>query len=851
MAGQIPTSVGILSPFMFSTSSESMEASPSAKRAISRLKPEILAPAGDSECLRAAVAAGADAVYLGLRRFNARGRAENFKSDVLPAHVQYAHSWGARVYVVLNTLVFEDELPVALRMAAEVRDAEADGVIVQDLGLFVELSRRVPELKRLASTQMTVHNVRQAEALADLGVHRIILAREMGVAEIASITRAMGRRGVGTEVFVHGALCFSYSGQCLMSNMAGARSANRGVCAQNCRMHYSLSGETGRSVAEGALLSMKDLATFRVIPDLLDAGVASFKIEGRLKRPEYVAVVTRLYSEAVDAAFLGRRFDSDAAVEKCSLVFNRGFTDGWLRDEVVPEMRAIRPGSSGVGEPYGVVLFADRHRGRLRIDARRPIHNGQGFAYTHGTYRGGFLVTRVASHRGALHEVDVRFGAERVPPIPKGQPIFVNSDLALYEEARAIYARHDVRREPLEIRVAGSPGRPLVVEARTERGDTAIVRSEMALEIARGRALDEALLREKLGRLGESRFELAALDARELRDAAFLPPSELNRLRRDLVTALESTRAAGVAPPRPLPLPTPAERRPRALTTRLAVAVAGAEAAARAIAAGADLVYLDIDSDLQSPDAKSRLAPLVEWVEQARPGAVLLKTPLVTDPEIHRRYLDSFPGIGIVASNLGVLRDARDEGRLVVADHYLNAYNSRAIEALSDLGAARVTLSFEVHAKEAIEVSEITLAPLELIVHGRVPVMTARALFGLHAGEEGVLVSENGNRYAVREHSTGHSVIFEGRELVGLPIVAEVRGALDVARLDVAHHTSEAIETVTRIYRAALDSGAYAAADGERLKKLAGGRIFLGHLKRGVRELDFVDTSFASKGQGF
>ncbi|MBI1851871.1 MAG: U32 family peptidase [Planctomycetes bacterium] len=809
-------------------------------------KPEILAPAGDAECLHAAVAAGADAVYLGLRRFNARGRAENFRSPTLPEHVRYAHSWNAKVYVVMNTLVFEDEMEIAMRMAAEVRDAGADGVIIQDLGLFTEIGRRLPDLPRLASTQMTVHNVSQAHTLADLGVRRIILAREMGVREIATVTESMRLRGVHTEVFIHGALCFSYSGQCLMSNMSGARSANRGVCAQNCRMEYSLAAPDGKALAQGALLSMKDLASFRLIPDLIRAGVGSLKIEGRLKRPEYVAVVTRMYRDAVDAAVAGRPFDSDAAVEKCSLVFNRGFTDAWLRESADLDMRAIRHKAGKGAEAFGTVVFAERVRGRLRIRTRRPMHPGLGFTYSHGGYRGGFLVTRVLARRDDVQEIDVRFGAGRVPPIPKDQPVFLNSDAELYRAAREIYHGHDAQPEPLHVRVSGRPGEPLEIEVRTDRGESARLTSSIPLEKAREHALDAAMLREKLGRLGDSSFELAGVDSSGLRGAAFLPPSELNRMRRDLLAAIEETRRRSATLRAPIEAAAPRAERERTVTTRLAVAVATADAARRALASGADEIYLDLDEHVQALDAATRLQPLAQWTAEIDPARVWLKTPLVTHPALVRRYLATLPAIGIVASNLGVLREARERGRRVVADHYLNAYNSRTIDALSELGAGRVTVSLEIHAEEAVSLGRVTDVSLELLVQGRVPVMTARAPFGLANGEEAALDGDHGFSYVVKEFANGHSVIFEGRELVGLPIVPVVRGQIDVVRLDVAHHSPDAIETIVRVYRAAVDSGAFTAADGEVLQRLAGDRIFLGHLKRGVRELDFVDKTFAA-----
>src|SRR5262245_7317300 len=368
-----------------------------------RSAPEILAPAGDPESFRAALASGADAVYLGMARFNARGRADRFRGLTLASCIRAAHERGARVYVTLNTLIHDDELPRALALAEEARAAGADAAIVQDAGFAALLRERLPDLDLHGSTQMTIHQPEQAaEAVGRLGLRRVIVARECTAAEVALLAERLRPLGAGVEVFVHGALCFAYSGQCLMSNFAGRRSANRGICAQNCRFDYS-SGPPAPNPELPAfqpreatqLISIKDLAAFGSVAALADAGVESFKIEGRLKGPDYVFEVVRLYRTALDAWQARQPFAAEEARRDAGRVYSRGFTDGYLSDRIDPSMRGDKRRLEG--EPDAVVMAADRHRGTLVLEPRagHQVRAGQGYRYAHDRYRGGFRVTGV------------------------------------------------------------------------------------------------------------------------------------------------------------------------------------------------------------------------------------------------------------------------------------------------------------------------------------------------------------------------------------------------------------------------------------------------------------------------
>ena len=297
--------------------------------------PELLAPAGGWDCLRAAVANGADAVYFGLPRFNARLRADNFRDDELVDVVAFCHRHGVKAYVAFNTLVFTGELDAAEAMLRDCSRAGVDALIVQDVGL-VRLARAVvPELAIHASTQMTITSPEGVTFARELGVERVVLARELSLRDLEKF-KDESSSTLPLEVFVHGALCVAYSGQCLTSESLGQRSANRGECAQACRMPYEMvvDGEVRDLGDKRYLLSPQDLAAVEEIPALLARGVTSFKIEGRLKAPEYVAAVCQVYRRALDAAIAGLAEEPSrvTAAERYQLemTFSRGLFTGWM-----------------------------------------------------------------------------------------------------------------------------------------------------------------------------------------------------------------------------------------------------------------------------------------------------------------------------------------------------------------------------------------------------------------------------------------------------------------------------------------------------------------------------------------
>ncbi len=355
--------------------------------------PELLAPAGSTESLVAAIDAGADAVYLGGNRFSARNFAENFNPASIVNAVQYAHLRGVKVYVTVNTLVRDSELPDTVQFILFLYQAGIDAILVQDTGVASVAREIAPGLPLHASTQMTIHNREGVAWAGELGFTRVVLARELSLEEIAGIASAPECQGVGLEIFVHGALCYSYSGQCLLSSVIGGRSGNRGMCAQPCRKPYhSVSGpmdKYGRPASlsktkwdEEYIMSTKDLCSYRDLESIVHAPVESLKIEGRMRSPRYVSTVVSVYRRAIDAIALGNWSPRDDEEEELALAFNRGFTRGYLKGarhgEIMgrdhPDHRGIMVGT--------VISYHPRvNQARVRLSGDTFLYKGDGVVF--------------------------------------------------------------------------------------------------------------------------------------------------------------------------------------------------------------------------------------------------------------------------------------------------------------------------------------------------------------------------------------------------------------------------------------------------------------------------------------
>src|SRR5688572_15481365 len=536
----------------------SAEATPTGSTRTTAVRvPELLAPAGDWECAKAAVENGADAIYFGLEKFNARMRAHNFTEADLPRLMEFLHLRGVRGYVTFNTLVFPSELAQAETYLRSIIAAGVDAAIVQDVGIARLIRILSSDFPIHASTQMTITSAAGVEFARELGCNLVVLARESSLKDIEAIrnqTTSVGpESALPLEVFVHGALCVAYSGQCLTSESLGGRSANRGECAQACRMPYELISD-GKTIPLGDrkyLLSPQDLAGIEVLPDLVRSGVASLKIEGRLKSPEYVANITRVYRQALDKLQCSADYQSASPPNLVTsedtydlqMGFSRGLYSGWFRGINNQELVHARFGKKR-GVFLGEVLRVKD--GEITISSEAAVKPGDGVVFDSGhpdKPEEGGRVYQVRSHGG---ETLLRFGYGDVDfnRINRGDRVWKTNDPELDRRVRQTFAGDQPRfQRPIHFEVHGYTGQPLTVIARDEDGHIARANSKMPLEVAEKRPLTVDLLRDQLGRLGGTPFKIGRLDA-HLADAVLLPISELNRIRRALVAELEQQRRA-------------------------------------------------------------------------------------------------------------------------------------------------------------------------------------------------------------------------------------------------------------------------------------------------------------------
>lgn len=800
-----------------------------------RRRPEVLAPVGSPDCLPAAVAGGADAVFLGLRHFNARGRAENFRKAELAHHVAYLHHHHVKCYVVMNTLVHDDEYAKALDLAAAAHAAKVDAVIIQDLGLWRALARELPGLQRHASTQMTIHDPSQVAVLASLGAERVILARELSLAEVAACTREADRLGIETEHFVHGALCYAFSGQCLMSNFAGCRSANRGTCAQNCRFDYTGS-DAGRVETE---ISMKDFSLIARIGELADAGVASLKIEGRLKGADYVYTTSRVYRAATEAWAAGKKFDPAWARELLKDVFARPQTEAPLDGEYGPASRLHRYEPEQDRTPDALLVTADRHRGEVVVQSRTPITAGQGFSFSVGFFNGGFLVVGADRIGGDRWRLKVRI-ADHGPRLPEELPLFRNADHERKREAAAAMANVPVQAVPepttaLAVQVTARVGAPLHITAATPDGRTVTLTSPSALVVASGKPVDEALIRDKLGAFGGTPWHLGTLTLHS-DGAAFVPASLLKDLRRTLVEQLAQLPTPSIAVAWIPPEPGTPRRRPTAVW----VAVSSIAAGEAALAAGAAAVWLD--------DATA------DWWGAQPP------TLPAADPRWYVRHPATAPvsphlkvaGWGVVAGHLGVVAAAQAAGLPVIADVFCNTYSSETLLALRDLGARAAVISLECSGREIARLAArcatlndagVSTPALALVAHGRLPAMLTRQDHGIAVGATRTITAvarDGGLPYDLQRRCHGDTVVWEGRRLCAPEHVAPTAGLVDAWVLELADLSPEVVAEFTAAYVALAEGRGDAAAITALAERRSPHGLFTGHLAQGSRELDLV-----------
>jgi putative protease len=704
--------------------------------------PELLCPAGEWEAMRAAVANGADAVYFGLSAFNARHRAANFSVEELPEVMRYLHGHNVRGYVTLNVLIFSDELEEAARHVRAIADAGVDAVIVQDLGLAKLISRLCPTLAVHGSTQMTLTEPMGVDFVRRLGVSRAILARELSVAEIGNIAKATP---MSVEVFVHGALCVSYSGQCLTSEALGGRSANRGQCAQACRLPYELvvDGEARDLGGRDYLLSPQDLAAHDLVGELAEAGVCCLKIEGRLKSAQYVAATTQTYRDAVDAFAKGHAFIATPQQElDLAQSFSRGFTHGFLDG---PDHQALVharfPKSRGVaaGEVIGKIAGAIV----VRLNSGATLKVGDGIVFDEGhpdqDEQGG-RITRVTvdKRRKDVIEVSLYAGEVSLAAISVGSIVWKTDDPEIRRRLQRSYGRDRVvSRRALAVDVEAAEGAALRIRVSDDAGHRAAVKWEGPLQRAQKFPATRQLFVEQFGRLGDTPFELGEVrlngDPQGEFPPVMIPKSVLNDLRRqataELLAQRATTRRHQITEPDALESMRDAAK--AMLTSevpgfpRLHVLVRTIEQLQAAIdwkspsgRAERGMVYCDFEDVRKYSDA----------VKLARSAGIPigLATVRIIKPSEHGllRTLAAAQPDAVLVRNLAGLSYFRSEhpNLPVILDYSLNVANELTAAIFAAEGVRRMTPSYDLNWKQlSAVVQRFDASWFEAVVHQQMP----------------------------------------------------------------------------------------------------------------------------------
>lgn len=708
--------------------------------------PELLAPAGGMEQLKAAVENGADAVYMGGKRFNARINADNFNTEEIKEASDYAHLRGVRLYVTMNTLLKDGELSEALEYAAVLYSAGADALIVQDLGFAALVRKHIPGFALHLSTQGTVYNAEGVKKAGELGFSRVVLARELTLAEIKEITEA---NLLDVEVFVHGALCICYSGQCQMSREIGGRSGNRGVCAQPCRLPYSI--YKGDKEVSGSVfaLSPKDLCTIEQLGRLSEAGVASLKIEGRMKAPEYVAVVTGIYRKYLDLYAKDGHYQVEAAdLKALNQIFNRGgFTEGYLHGNPKTNLmsgelskhqgiyigKVVSAGSTSKKPADG--RAGNRQSGLVTILLTEKLAIGDGIEIRNRELSGNvvtFLKRQDKKADSAMKGELVTVG-DIDGSISPGDPVYKITDKALMQRARASYegksgtAEKALRKMGVSFHFSVGLDRPVSLKATDEEGNSVKKELDEVAEKALTKAITEEIVMAQLSKTGGTTFRVTACRV-ELEEGISIPLSKINELRRSALEELEELRRKG-------------RRHPVTINWSLSEIVrkGGSTAASKSdresLSEEETFLYFyqvngkeNIDSSIRRIYVPYDAVLNGLYQDDDRVVPVIPNITKGWHDQNIRKNFDKIVAAslkkGIAIGNLGWIEPFVETGIPVIGDYGLNLFNSMDFKLAGELGIKEAIISHEADPEEILAMDFHGVIP-EVVLKGKIPLMTS------------------------------------------------------------------------------------------------------------------------------
>lgn len=705
-------------------------------------KLELLAPAGSWEALEAAVNAGADAVYMGGKSFGARAYASNFDKEEMAKAVYFAHMHHVRIYITVNTLVDDSELEELADYLMFLNNVGVDGIIVQDLGVIRLARKIVPELPLHASTQMTITNSSGVDFAVAAGMERSVLARELSLKEI----EAACSRGTEIETFIHGALCVCYSGQCLMSSLIGGRSGNRGRCAQPCRLPYRLLNSKGDDMLEGKdagqyLLSPKDMNTLEILPQLIESGVVSYKIEGRMKRPEYVAIVVDAYRRAMDSYIAGDYSVPAADFANIEQIFNRDFTTAYMVNRPGREMMSDRrPNNRGV--LVGRVLKLDKQRNKAVIKLDKELHLGDGLEFwvTVGG-RVGTTVTEMLSKGESVSSA--AYGEQVTIDVPKGvrlnDRVFRTLDSKLMSYAQQFFGPDAKKRIAVDAVVTAHVGQPMTVTLTDEDGNVGYGETDFIVEEARKRALDYAVVHKQLDRMGTTEYFLNSLNV-ELDDNVMVPMSEMNEARRMACEALDAARLEAFAPARK-----PVHRHNESFVPNAkkrthdgAVLTVHCDSLGKvnaALQAGAERILFGGDCFTHIPLSDEDYRKATNMVRKAGRQLAFATPRIVKEAQL--KYFDRLFALWselepdfVYISNNGLWSIAVKHGLKPVADMSLNIFNYQSLEFWKEQGAVGAVISSEMTMGQVEHLASVSPVPIECMIQGRLEMMVSEYCVG-------------------------------------------------------------------------------------------------------------------------
>jgi putative protease len=718
-----------------------------------KTKPELLAPAGSWEAFAAAVQNGADAIYMGGTKFNARRFADNFDDEALRKAVEYAHLYGVRVYITVNILIKEKELDELKSFLPLLEECAVDGVIVQDLGAARYIGQNHPNLELHASTQMTIHQLEAVKMLEEMGFSRVVPARELTLEELKYISE---NSPLELETFIHGALCVSYSGQCLMSSMLGGRSGNRGMCAQPCRLAYTLDKAKNKDAVPVHHISMKDLSTLDFLDEILDAGVTSLKIEGRMKRAEYVAVVTREYRKALDSIRdTGHYKPTKEAEQALQQIFNRGsFTKGYYHGTDHSDLYA-REKPNHWGIYLGKVKRLEKNIVWIALEEDIEVGDGIEFWMKGSGNKGQqvsslFLKGKKAQQgrKGQLAGI-----SSSLRPEP-GTPVYRTSAEKQLKEAESSFSNIYNKKLPIAAEATLRIGKNPVLTLQDEDGTQGKAVVNYEIQSAMKKALSEEDIRQQLNKLGDTPFDITSIKL-ICDDNIFIPVSVLNQLRREAAEDLIKNRIA-YYDKRAVSRRTTHKNRvgdSTACRSQMHTATGKANTSPQAGQAVLSVYQAEMKpilngyvDKLDSPESfhgldvvsfaprsfSFKLDVLKEQLESIQQSGIKarLVLPSITrlyDMDFLRKLPDEIWTIfdEYQVGNLGQIPFLKEKGvSHSFGDFTLNVMNSLSIAQLYDLGVMGVVLSPELTTAEIRDIIKRSFLPCEILVYGRIPLMT-------------------------------------------------------------------------------------------------------------------------------